>query len=197
MKKKTLLSILVLIVSITLFVGCVDNNQTENNNGNSGSWLDNYSPIHAIGDSEDEFWIEFPASSESSGQAISHLSWILDSLESDCVIFVVHKTGCVGCAAQAERVINLSGEYEAQVEFYDLDIPLGGDIEQMAYESYLYDPDGPPGYIALTGIFTYVEEQGERKIGWHAWEGNVIDSEMEDWIRDAIYYYHLNNGGIL
>ena len=64
----------------------------------------------------------------------------------------------------------------------------------MAYESYFYDPNGPPGYIALTGIFTYVEYNGESKIGWHSWEGDVINSEMEDWIRDAIYYYHFNNG---
>jgi hypothetical protein len=81
------------------------------------------------------------------------------------------------------------------VEFWDLDIPLGGDIEQKAYESYLYDPDGPPGYIALTGVFTYVEQDGETKIGWHSWEGDVADSDMEDWIRDAIYYYHVNSGG--
>lgn len=195
MKMKILFTILMLFISCTLFIGCVEKDQNENFNGNSESWFDDYSPIHTIGNGEGEFWIEYPTDSENAGQTISHLSWILESIESNCVLFVVHKTGCVGCAAQAERVINLSKEYEAQVEFYDLDIPLGGDIEQMAYESYLYDPDGPPGYIALTGIFTYVSYQGENRIGWHAWEGDVSDSEMEDWVRDAIYYYHLNDGG--
>jgi hypothetical protein len=193
-KKKILFQNLILIVIVTLLVGCVNNTQNENSNGNKDSWLDDYSPIHKIGNGTDEFWIEFPVSSKNTGEPINHLSWILKSLESNCVVFVVHKTGCVSCTPQAERVINLSKEYETQIEFYDLDIPLGGEIAERAYESYLYDPNGPPGYIALTGIFTYVEYLGESKIGWHAWEGNVIDSEMEDWIKDAIYYYHLKNG---
>jgi hypothetical protein len=193
-KKKILLSNLILIVLLTILVGCVNNTQNGFTNEKSDSWLDDYSPIHKIGNGADDFWIEFPLSSESSGDTINHLSWILESLESNCVVFVVHKTGCIACTPQAERVVNISKEYETQVEFYDLDIPLGGEIEQRAYESYLYDPNGPPGYIALTGIFTYVDYLGDSKIGWHAWEGDVIDSEMEDWIRDAIYYYHLNSG---
>lgn len=92
-------------------------------------------------------------------------------------------------------MIALAEKYEGQVAFWDLDIPLGGDIAQKAYASYLYDPNGPPGYIALTGIFTYVEDNGDVAIGWHSWEGNVQDAEMESWIQDAIYYYHTNNGG--
>ena len=195
MKNKTILLPMILIVLVLMVAGCVDNNENSNNNSNTGTWLDDYSPVHGVGTGSDNFWIEFPSSSQYSGQAVNHLSWIPDSLESNCVVFVVHKTGCAGCADQAERAINLAERYDEMVEFWDLDIPLGGDIEQKAYDSYLYDPDGPPGYIALTGIYTFVEDDGEPKIGWHSWEGNVADSDMEGWIRDAIYYYHASGGG--
>jgi hypothetical protein len=182
-----------LVILALMLTGCINNDENSNNEINAGTWLDDYTPIHGVGTNSTKFWIEFPSISEHSGQNIDHLSWIQDSLQKHCVVFVVHKTGCVGCADQAERVIDIAGKYEEHIEFYDLDIPLGGDIEKMAYDSYLYDPNGPPGYIALTGLFTYIEQNGEIKIGWHSWEGNVVDSYMEDWIKDAIYYYHINS----
>lgn len=195
LNNKIITLVVVLVILSLLVSGCVDNNENSNNNMNTGTWLDDYMPVHDVGTGSTKFWIEFPSDSEHSGQNIEHLSWIQDSLQKHCVVFVVHKTGCAGCAAQAERVIDIAGIYEDSIEFYDLDIPLGGDIEKMAYDSYYYDPDGPPGYIALTGVFTFVEQDGETKIGWHSWEGNVADSEMEDWIKDSIYYYHINKGG--
>lgn len=196
MKMKTILCFVVLTIMLML-AGCVDNENTNTNANdvNTGTWLDDYTPVHSVGTGPNNFWIEFPTSSEHNGQSIDHLSWIQDSLDGNCVVFVVHKTGCVGCADQAERVIDIAGEYEDMGKFWDLDIPLGGDIEQKAYDSYLYDPDGPPGYIALTGVFTYVEQDGNIEVGWHSWEGNVADSDMETWIQDAIYYYHVNTGG--
>lgn len=197
MKIKLFLIVLIIILLVFLLAGCVDseNSDSDSNDVDTGTWLDTYSPGHDVGTGSDAFWITFPSTSENNGEPVTHLSWIQDSLDKHCVVFVVHKTGCASCAAQAERVIDIAEKYEDIVEFWDLDIPLGGDIEQKAYESYLYDPDGPPGYIALTGVFTYVKQDGETKIGWHSWEGNVADSDMEDWIRDAIYYYHVNSGG--
>ena len=196
MKINTVLIFVIIILLVFIVAGCVDNENSDSNDVNTGTWLDDYSPIHGVGTGSDNFWIMFPSTSENNGETVDHLSWIQDSLDKHCVVFVVHKTGCAGCAAQAQRVIDIAAEYEDMIEFWDLDIPLGGDIEQKAYDSYLYDPNGPPGYIALTGVFTYVEQDGETKIGWHSWEGNVADSDMKDWIQDAIYYYHVNSGGI-
>jgi len=78
--------------------------------------------------------------------------------------------------------------------FHDLDISLGGDTEQKAYEAYVYDPAGPPGYIALTVLVTTIEVNGNVVYGWHSWEGDVDDVELEGWVKDTIYYYYLNNG---
>ena len=94
-------------------------------------------------------------------------------------------------------MIALAGKYSENVEFYDLDAVSSAtaEIQQMANAAYLYDPNGAPGYIALTGVFTYVEDNGEIKIGWHSWELDVEDSVMESWIKDAIYYHNMNNKG--
>jgi thiol-disulfide isomerase/thioredoxin len=187
---------------LLFFNGCTSNTTDNilsngNNNGpNDYSWLENYSAVHFVGNGSDDFWIEFPQCNPSSGETVEHLQWLTESMENNSTLFVVHKTGCTGCKAQADRVIAFAEKYEEQVVFYDLDISLGGITEQRAYMAYRYDPDGPPKYIALTGVFTYVNDSGEVKIGWHTWEGNVEDSEMESWIKDAIYYCNLDKVSI-
>lgn len=188
------------IIIILFLSGCTSNN-TSNNNTNKGSddsnWLENYTPVHGIGTGSNDFWIEFPSSSDSFGQSIEHFDWILDYIDDNCILFVVHRTGCYGCKEQGDLVISLAEKYDESVVFHDIDAVYSApaEIHQMADEAYLYDPNGAPGYIALTGVFTYVNDNGEIKIGWHSWELDVEDSVMESWIKDAIYYYNLNNQG--
>ena len=192
-----------LIVTVLFFSGCTSNNTDNNtdddsNNGSdNSSWLENYSPVHGIGTGYDDFWIEFPAGSDYYGYSIEHFDWVTDTIDNNCVLFVVHRTGCAGCKEQGDLVISLAEKYNEDLEFHDIDAVSGApvEIQQMANEAYLYDPNGAPGYIALTGVFTYVEDNGEIKIGWHSWELDVEDSVMESWIKDAIYYYNLNNQG--
>lgn len=188
------------VVSFVLLSGCTSD--TSNNNSNGPSWMNNYTPVHSVGTGSNDFWINYPAGNPSSEQNVEHLSWIVDSLKNKPVLFVVHRTGCIGCADQAERVIEFGDKYSDYVEFYDLDAVDGAsnDILQKANEVYIYDPNGPPGYIALTGVYTYMKENDEVKIGWHTcwhtWEApndmTVSDSDLETWIKDAIYYYNIN-----
>ena len=195
--KILLLTILMIIInSISFLSGCTDNRSNENTI-DGPIWMNNYVPVHSLGDGSNDFWLTFPPGNPSGGLSVDHLDWVINSLQEGCILFVVHKTGCVGCQAQADRVIDLGDKYETQLMFYDLDIPLGGDIEKKAYDSYLYDPDGPPGYIALTGILTLVKDDGEIKYGWNSWEGDVEDTEMEEWVKDGIYYWYQNNGEFL
>ena len=201
MKSKIVLLLAITFI-VLLFSGCTNDNSTDNSsndNSNNGtinsSWLNDYTPLHGVGTGSDDFWIKFPTSSDYYGQTIEHLDWVTDAIDDNCVLFVVHKTGCEACQPQADRVINLSEKYEEHVVFLDLDATLGGSVEERAYDAYFYDPDGPPGYIALTGVFTLVENNGKIEIGWHSWEKDVDDSELESWIKDAIYYYHVNIEG--
>jgi len=188
------------MVGILLFLsGCTSNTTNENSdNGSDGSnWLENYTPIHSVGTGSDDFWIEFPTGNDNFGLPIEHFDWVTDTIDNNCVLFVVHRTGCTSCKEQGDLVISLAEKYNKEVEFHDIDAvsDATAEIQQMSNEAYLYDPNGAPGYIALTGIFTYIEDNGEIKIGWHSWELDVEDSVMETWIRDAIYYYDVNNKG--
>jgi hypothetical protein len=179
------------VVGFVLLSGCTSDDS--NNNSNGSSWIDTYTPVHSVGSGDDDFWTVYPDIHPNGGQPITHLSWVLDSLKENSVVFVVHRTGCVSCQPQADRIIALGEKYVDYVVTYDLDTTLGGDAEQKAYEAYLYDPDDGQGYIALTGIFTLVNDNGEIVYGWHSWEGDVADAEMETWIKDCIYYYTMNS----
>ena len=203
MKIKTLLLTLLTVCTLLFLSGCTSNKTNNNSDDNSdngsddSNWLENYTPVHTVGTGSDEFWIEFPAGSDSYGQSIEHFDWVINTIDNNCVLFVVHRTGCVGCKEQGDLVISLAEKYNEDVEFYDIDAVSGAtaEIQQMSNEAYIYDPNGAPGYIALTGVFTYIEDNGEIKIGWHSWELDVEDSVMESWIKDAIYYYNVNNKG--
>lgn len=190
---KTIAIILVILVVIAaLFFVLSGPSDEPNNNGGNGNpansdWLDDYTPVHSLGTDDNAFWIDHPIDEE-----ITHPQWVIDSLESNCVVFVVHRHTCTWCDPQAQRVIKLSEKYKNSVNFYDLDIDLGGDTETKGYEALIYDPDGAPHYIALTGIFTLIENDGKVEYAWHAWEGDMTEFEIEDWVKDAIYYYNIN-----
>jgi len=186
-----LLVIAVVIAAVILIF--LASNGDNGTNSDGSSLTNNYTPVHSIGTGSDKFWINFPA-----GQSVQHKTWITQDLEEKPVFFVCHRTGCVGCSAQADRVKALGEKYAEDAVFYDLDDPYPGygdstaDILEKYNAAFDYDPDGGTHYIALTGVFTLVNDGGEVKIGWHSWEGNVGDSEMESWVKDIIYYYHVN-----
>jgi hypothetical protein len=190
--------VIIVAVAVVFFVlsGSLDdsNNDNMNNNGSSdnSNWLENYSPVRSLGSGDNNFWIDHPIDGP-----ITHPNWMIDSLEGGCVFFVVHKHTCTWCDPQAQRVIKLAEKYKnMNLVFYDLDLDLGGDIMTKGQEALTYDPNGPPHYIALTGIFTLIEKDGEVKYAWHAWEGDMTESEIESWMKDAMYYHHINEGNI-
>ena len=134
-KKKVMMQILFLFV-VLILSGCTEKKtKNESNNGfNDEDWLIDYSPVHSMGSGNNNFWIDYPMDNPNSNQSISHLSWVNDSLEEGCVLFVVHITGCESCQPQADRVIDLAEKYKELIVFHDLDASLGGSIEQRAYE---------------------------------------------------------------
>jgi len=151
-----------------------------------------YVPKHGVGSESDNFWVNYPPNHPQSGQPVSHPQWVLDSLENNCVLLVIHRTGCDWCQPQADRVIELGNKYKNSLTFYDLDLTLGGDVENKGYEAITYDPDGYPHYIALTAIVTLIDNNGSVECCWHGWGGDMDKSELEGWVKDGIYYYHAN-----
>ncbi len=191
------LKVLLLLVSAVFLIVLIIGSTTENsgNGSNDSSWLDSYVPVHSPGIGTEDFWITYPSGHPQSGQFVSHPQWILDSLENSCVLLVVHRTGCYWCQAQADRVIELGNKYKNSLTFYDLDLELGGDVESKGYDAIAYDPDGYPHYIALTAIVTSIDNTGSVEYCWHGWEGDMDESDLEGWVKDGIYFYHVNSGG--
>ena len=196
----TIAIIIVILVAIPLAaMFMLSGSDGSNNNGNSPQWLDGYTPSYSVGTGLSNFWIDFPDSSPSVGQNVEHLTWITEDLKEKPVVFVCHRTGCGPCTPQADRVKALRETYGEDAVFYDLDYPFEGygtateDILNKFYQAFYYDPNGGSQVIAFTGVFTRIKDAGEIKIGWHSWEGNVADAEMETWIKDSIYYYQVNS----
>lgn len=194
MNQRKLLIAIFSIFIILLLSGCTTNDT--NNDSYNEDWLTNYSPVHTVGNGTDNFWVDYPSDNPNSSQSVAHLPWVNESLQKGCMFFVVHITGCVSCQPQTDRVIELADKYKEHVIFHDLDVALGGSVEKKSYEAYLYDPDGPPGIIALTGVFTLIEQNGSIAYGWHSWEQDVDFEEMEEWVKDGIYYWYENSGRI-
>lgn len=191
-KRKPLFLAIIFIVVLSFIIILIFTFFYPSGNINSEGWINSYSPIHNFGIGSNAFWIEHPINNSS----LEHPEWVTDGLKSRCVIFVVHRHTCAWCDPQAKRVISLAKKYKDYVNFYDLDIDLGGETAERAYSSLVYDPDGPPHYIALTGIITLVERYDKIEYGWHAWEGDMEESELESWIKDGIYYYSINKGRV-
>ncbi len=191
MKKNKKLGISILamfsLAGTFVFCGCTSNNS------NVPSWLNTYTPVHSVGSGANDFWVTFPDVNPNAGLSVNHTSWVLEALDNEAYVFVVHKTGCASCQPQADRITFLGNKYWEYLISNDLDLTLGGSIEQKGYEAFYYDPNDAESYIALTGIFTLVKDNGQIVYGWHSWEGDVPDTEMETWIKDAIYYYHVNS----
>jgi hypothetical protein len=192
-----LLVIAVVVAAVILIFSASNEDNGANSNGQS--WMNNYTPANSVGNGADNFWINFPVGSAYPDQIPQHLTWITEDLKEKPVVFVCHRTGCGPCTPQADRVKALRETYGEDAVFYDLDYPFEGygtatqDILDKFYEAFYYDPNGGSQVIAFTGVFTLIKDGGEVKIGWHSWEGNVADADMENWIKDAIYHYHTNS----
>ena len=199
-KSKTMIGLIVIIIVIiagSIFVYSMNNPPGSNNNGDGPAWMKNYKPVYSLGTNTNNFWVNFPVGNPSVGQSVVHKTWLTEDLEEKPVVFVCHRTGCTACTPQADRIKALRGTYGKDAIFYDLDNPDAGgaseDILQKYYDAFYYDPNGEPNYIALTGVYTLINDGTGVKIGWHSWEGNVEDSDMETWIKDSIYYYNVNS----
>ena len=81
-------------------------------------------------------------------------------------------------------------EYGNDIQFIDL--LSGSDPEAMeAFD--IYDANGSPNYIPLTIIVTLIEDSsGNVRIGWHSNEGATGGEWLTNYVKDAIYYHHIN-----
>jgi len=152
-------------------------------------------PVYGVGSDEGDWWIEYPdKNADHAGEEVEHPDWILDGLDEMPVVFVVHRTGCTGCQAQADRMIDAGERYEGKIIFHDLDGAYSDQTSRVNGALATYDPNGGQHYIALTCMLTKVRApDGSVAVGWHSWEGDMGQSDIDAWIKDAISYYKINS----
>lgn len=172
-----------------------DNNPPQDNKQPpvDGNWLDNYIPQYFTGSGENCWWKGYPNKHPNAGESVNHSEWIKQDLDTNTVLIVIHKTGCIPCAPQAEKAGEIAEKYPDDLIFHDLDVADGSDTYDKGMETFIYDPDNAQNYIALTVVLTLIKDESDNvSIAWHSWEGDMDKSVLESWVKDAIYNYKQN-----
>ena len=79
-----------------------------------------YSPEHAVGSGDDDWWTAYPDQHENSGMAVEHLDWVLDALKEKPVLILIHSSNCKPCLTQTPRIKAAAESFSDDLEYYDM-----------------------------------------------------------------------------
>jgi DNA-directed RNA polymerase subunit RPC12/RpoP len=203
MNAKTISVVIIILILVVSAMGYVlfiapeneptgngqNNNHSNKPNNNETEWWVSYNPEYSKGSGDDDWWINYPNQHPDSGSAVSHLDWVLDSLQDKPVVILDHSEGCIPCIQQQEDMDKVLEVYGEEVIYYDL---LADGSDPRAYEAFdTYDPNGEPNYIPLTIMVTKIKDSnGNVKIAWHSAEGATGEDWIRSYMKDSIYYHH-------
>ncbi|MDM7935373.1 MAG: thioredoxin family protein [Methanothrix sp.] len=147
-----------------------------------------YVPAHALGSGDDDWWTVYPEGHARAGSEVQHPEWVLDGLEEKPLLILVHSSTCRPCLERMASIDEVLESYRQDLEYEDV---LGeGDGVQRAMEILsAYDPEGGEGYVPTTIFLTRVRSEDGVKVAWHSVIDAMSRSDIEDYIKDAIYYY--------
>ncbi len=154
--------------------------------------LEGYKPIHALGSSEDDWWIGYPPQSSGSGTLISHPKWVLDSLKNKPVLILDHSSSCTSCVVQKANIEKALAAYSKNVTYYDL---MADESDKRAIDVLnIYGITG--NYVPTTVFITLIKgPDGKVSVGWHAAEDAMNQDDITSYLKDAVYYYQQNAPG--
>lgn len=144
-------------------------------------------PIYSIGSGDDNWWIEYPDSSNVSAP-VNHLPWILESLEGNPVVILCRSKVCPTCEEQKKRLEKVLENYGNNVTYYDL--VAEDDIRTYdAMEVYYWAP-----IVPVTIVLTLVRDADDKiAVGWHTMNSAIEEEIIASYIRDAIFYHQVNS----
>jgi len=158
----------------------------------SGALAEDTKPHYKVGSGADDWWITYPDQHSSSGSAVKHPQWVLDSLKEKPVLILDHSKDCKPCKEQIGYVDAVLPAFGKDLTYYNM--MADGDDPRTNDVFGAYNPTGGPDYVPITVIVTLVRgPDGEAQVGWHSMD----DSTSEEWLRsymsDAVYYYSENS----
>ncbi len=171
--------------SITLFI--------TSDTALSVDW-NSYSPVHAIGSGDDDWWTAYPDQNENAGMAANHPDWIEKALKEKPVLILIHSSNCVPCLTQTPRITAAANSYNGDLDYYDV-LGEGSTLQQAIDILDVYDPYGIGKPVVPTTIFITLAKGPDGKVGiaWHSEIDAMSEGRIDDYVLDAIYYYKQNS----
>jgi|WetSurMetagenome_2_1015567.scaffolds.fasta_scaffold00690_10 hypothetical protein len=152
-----------------------------------------YTPSHAIGSGDDDWWIAYPDQNENSGKEVQHPDWMLDALKEKPVLILIHSSTCVPCRTQVPRIKAAVDKYSGDLDYHDV-LGEGASLQEAIDILDVYDPYGMGKPVVPTTIFVTLAKgpDGKVAVAWHSEVDAMSEERIDSFVKDAIYYYNQN-----
>jgi thiol-disulfide isomerase/thioredoxin len=158
----------------------------------SQDW-NSYSPAHAVGSEDDDWWTTYPDQHENSGSAVKHPDWVLKALKEKPLIILIHSSNCVPCLTQTPRISAAAESFSGDLEYYDV-LAEGSSFEKAIEILDVYSPTGGAQYVPTTIFITLAKgPDGTVDVAWRSEIDAMSEGRIEAYVKDAIYYYKQNS----
>jgi thiol-disulfide isomerase/thioredoxin len=160
----------------------------------SQDW-NSYSPEHAVGSGDDDWWTTYPDQHENSGSAVKHPDWVLKALKEKPVLILIHSSNCVPCLAQMPRISAAAESFSGDLEYYDM-LAEGSGFEKAIEILDVYNPPEAGGrQLVPTTIFITLAKgsDGTVDVVWHSEIDAMSQEKIDAYAKDSIYYYKQNS----
>jgi len=151
-------------------------------------WLENYEPRYGLGSVQYNWWIPYYNGHPEAGSKVNHTEWIVESLQNNSVVILIHGTTCHGCEETKNNMHNCLEIYGSNFTYFELN--ADGEDNRTEEVFNTYDPTAGQNLIPLTVIITLIiDDNNETQIAWHSAEGERSEDWIESYMQDSIYYH--------
>jgi len=155
---------------------------------------DSYSPAHAVGSGDDDWWTTYPDQNENSGKAVENPDWVMKALKEKPVLILIHSSNCVPCLTQTPRISAAAESFSGEIDYYDI-LGEGSSLQQAIDILDVYDPYGSGKPVVPTTIFITLAKGSDGKVDvvWRSEIDAMSEERIDAYVKDAIYYYKQNS----
>ncbi len=158
----------------------------------SQDW-NSYSPVHAVGSEDGDWWTAYPNQHDNSGSEALHPDWVLDALKDKPLLILVHSSNCKPCLTQTPRIKAAAESFSGELKYYDM-LAEGSSIEKAISILDVYDPYGGAQYVPTTIFITLAKgPDAAVHVAWHSEIDAMSPERIDAYVKDAIYYYKQNS----
>ena len=152
----------------------------------------NYTPNYLSGSGEKDWWINYPDQSGYAGSSVSHPRWILESLKERPVLIFDYSNNCKSCALQKKNIAQALEKFGNEVTYFDVS---ADNRDIRAFEVLqAYSLSSEKYYVPTTVLITLIKgRDGMVEVAWHSVEDAMSEEEIDSYMKDAIYFYHLSS----